>query len=203
MSEPFGDPYPTYPHNFLLVKTRDRIKERNAAAGRELDFQQGALVERGFAWDWWLPLELARRWKSSEYPTKRTTESVSQWLRLLRESVGMAQQAAARSTELERRRRQERTAGGIARRMEHDVALLRRFDATLVQSGRLRHKRGRKKLSDDKKASCRAMAENWERYKGSGTGKKKDFCKSEGITSTRLNAILSWKRNRDGGAANK
>jgi hypothetical protein len=44
-----------------------------------------ALVRLGFPADWWLPPELAMRWKTALFPLSPTKESVSQWLHLVQE----------------------------------------------------------------------------------------------------------------------
>src|SRR6266404_4440489 len=90
MSDQNPDLLPDYPHQFPLVGERDIVKAKQAAEGKDLDFQQTALVNLGYPWDFWLPIELARKWRSSVFPRIATREAVDQWRQFVQEQIGWA-----------------------------------------------------------------------------------------------------------------
>lgn len=55
---------------------------------------------------------------------------------------------------------------------------------------------GRKPLSDAEARERESLIAGWERFRGSGSGSKKDFCKDRKISIQRLNAALAWQRTR-------
>ncbi len=90
MSDQNPDMLPDYPHQFPLVGERGIVKAKQAAERRNLDLQQTALVNLGFPWDFWLPIELARKWRSSVFPRIATREAVHQWKQFVQEQIGWA-----------------------------------------------------------------------------------------------------------------
>jgi nucleoside phosphorylase len=120
------DPLPDYPHRFPLVAERDPQKARVNATGRALDFRQAEMVSLGFAWDWWLPLELARKWQSMVYPAVRTPEAVSQWLAYMHECVSCANLGHALRP----------ASGRLEEQIDVDVGLLRSMDPSLTNPGK-------------------------------------------------------------------
>ena len=77
-----------------------------------------------------------------------------------------------------------------------------------AKANRPRKSSGRKPLSVDDERKYRETVREWERYRDSKTGQKKEFCKSKGIAPKKLNAMTAWVRkssvtNQKRGAANK
>jgi hypothetical protein len=119
MSESEFDLLPNYPHKFPLVRERNSRIARDEAEGQNLDFQQTALVKLGFAWNFWLPYNLAVNWQSPVYPTVHSLDAVSQWQTYMHEAAGAA--TVAGNTDL---------ANDLLRRMAHDESLLRQFESS-------------------------------------------------------------------------
>jgi hypothetical protein len=64
------------------------------------------------------------------------------------------------------------------------------------KSGNHLGKRGRKPLRDCDARERDNVIADWERFRGSKNGNKKDFCKDHKIRVKELNNILAWKRTR-------
>jgi hypothetical protein len=126
----------------LKQKERERRLLDEAAKARKLALQNKAArpdgltdegrtpAELGFPADCWLPYELAAQWRSSEYPTEPTRESVAQWESHLRA-------AAAAARRLFRGTAGETSPGETERcileGLLHDKELLRQHDPALVR----------------------------------------------------------------------
>jgi hypothetical protein len=122
------DLLPDYPHEFSLVGNRDTKKAREDARREALDFQQAGLVALGFPWDYWLPIELARNWRSSVFPNVASREAVKQWQSYLRECVGLAT-ATPRESPCNSHRANARS---MSKNMAYDLELLRQYNPQLV-----------------------------------------------------------------------
>jgi hypothetical protein len=128
MSEPDLNPI-DYPHEFPLVAQRHPVKARRAAAERDPDLEQTALVDLGFCWDTWIPIEVASRWNSPVYPVVNTPEAVEQFRGYLRHCISLALGAATRSSSKKQAKKHKTLAGRLRRRMRNDLALIRQYDA--------------------------------------------------------------------------
>lgn len=114
---------PDYPHSFPLVEEKNARKSREDVGRRPLDFQQTEMVSLGFAWNWWLPLDLARQWRSDTYPATHSREAVNQWRTYMQECVSFANVGQAMRA----------ASGNLQESLANDLNLLRRFDPTLVE----------------------------------------------------------------------
>jgi hypothetical protein len=119
-----------YPYDHSLVRDRNIAEARGESAGQTLDFRQYALIELGFCWNWWLPLELASKWQTPAYPAQATPEAVQLWQLYLQEK------AAANVIAAEAPHKRSKTFASNAQRLWdgiiQDLELLRRYDAQLV-----------------------------------------------------------------------
>jgi hypothetical protein len=112
------------------AKARKLALQREVGRSEELADEGRTPAELGLPPDYWLPYELAAQWRSTEYPTEPTRESVAQWEALLRATAAAARRQF-RGTAW------ETSPGGTERHvlegLLHDKELLRQHDPALVR----------------------------------------------------------------------
>lgn len=87
------------------------------------DKEHAELVRLGFPQDHWLPIELARAWRSRLYPTQPTKESVERWQKEMQAAAKVARAGEWKSADGTSRSRQ--IAESLTDDLVHDLDLLR------------------------------------------------------------------------------
>jgi hypothetical protein len=89
-----------------------------------LNDEQAALVGKGFPVDWWLPVELAVKWKTSCFPKKRSAKAKARW-------ETQVKKAAFRNIA----RGRDSTGRRMLKQLAHDLVLLRQHNSRRRISG--------------------------------------------------------------------
>jgi hypothetical protein len=102
-----------------------RCKIPRDARGLGCTAAQTSMAAHGFDPAWWLPLHLARLWKTVHYPLHETADAVAEWRRLQEELAPVWVVAFGGDEGI------RREAAALAA-MESDLALIRRFKRDIV-----------------------------------------------------------------------
>jgi DNA-binding winged helix-turn-helix (wHTH) protein len=113
---------------------RDPVKAKNAASGLPLTMQQEALVDLGFGWNCWIPIEVARSWKGDFYPISDSPQAIATWRQEMRDLISHYQIKARRAFDSEMRDSLERQADHMAQVLKADEQALTRVGVVLQHS---------------------------------------------------------------------
>jgi hypothetical protein len=189
------------------VKTPKDLEEERGLIEKELQeesenlkahelgqtWEQAAMTKAGFPAKYWLPWQLAVKWKTSNYPMEPSREAVAQWKKLT-ESAAAGMFSIGKKV----------TSRRILKELAHDLDLLRQYDAELAP---IEEKKGNGSTQPAKPGRKRRynwqkdqeIDESWKRAKGAGTSAKQ-FALDQHLSLTALKLLLNRVAKRNKGA---